>query len=289
MASTAGGQTTSTSSNSSNESGYPGPDGELVRLPDFVLVDAVRLRDRNPPYQWLVDEAILDAPLDALTLRGFLRLFAPSRLRATVRLVRAGLQLFGLGTAVKILFAGVALSVRPLLWLTARVHKGYRLLFAFLSPTPPLWLDNWTLEEFGERTPLGKPVPQILHLFQSAATYGDSKEVSAYHVARFLDFYLLRGKGAWWFRMCRDSAHATAVSPLVQWARRAGVEVLNAFLRGKNRQRRDRPFRRSCQGRCNSGAIRLCDLRAGYTGREVSRATIIRPASGRPRNVGRAA
>ena len=56
-------------------------------------------------------------------------------------------------------------------------------------------------------------------------TYGRPTEQSAYHVSRLLDFYLLRTPDAIWFEMCPDSSHADVVWPMLEHARRVGVQV----------------------------------------------------------------
>lgn len=214
-----------------------GKDGDDISpVDEFIVVDAKAVKRDSPSnltwtkttlnkYAWVVDREVTSTLWDLFKTFGFIRLLAPCNWRRALRLLITGIRGFGLFTMFQFYFLGIIMRCRALLWIVARLHKRYRLLFAFLSSKPPEWLDRLNLAEFIRQSPLREPVASLLILFQSMLTYGDHKRISAYHVARCLDFYGLRHRDAIWFYLCRDSAHKNVVSVMERVAKQRKVVI----------------------------------------------------------------
>jgi len=202
--------------------GKEGP--ALVPVRRIWWVDALRLTPQGRG-RWEVDKELLDATLALTSFRGLLGLLNPCRWCLHLRILRMGLDLFSIGDLMRIGIIALGLRFRWFSGFLGRTSSGYRNLFAFMSPNPPEWLDQFTVRQLTDSAPFGKGVSGILDVTTSGGTYGRSDQQSAYHVAHIFDLYGLRSSDAIWFDMCQDSAHADGVWPLVKHAEKVGVTL----------------------------------------------------------------
>lgn len=186
--------------------------------------DALQLaNERKGP--WEVDKKLLDGTLALTTFWGLFRVLNPFLLPLHFRILRLAFGIFSLGDIIRIGIITLGLRIKGFSRFLCRICSDYEKVFAFMSPDPPEWLDEFTVRELTALPPFGEGLSRILDVTTSGSTYGRPEQQSAYHLARAFDFYGLRSADAIWFDMCPDSAHADGVWPLIKHAEKVGVTL----------------------------------------------------------------
>jgi len=200
---------------------------------DLMVIDAGRFQDRRgrstgrPGLRAYdnyvhVDESMMGEMWGLLDTRNL----NPWLLPVVTRLARVSMFLFGVADGTAIAWISYLLKDPASLLRLARRERGVRVLCAFLSHQPPLWLDDWTLEQAFEVAPIHERVREYMTLVQSVMNYDDPALTSAYHMARCFDFFGMRDAATMWWQSPQVGAHYDVVGRMAAHAASVGVRVL---------------------------------------------------------------